>query len=514
MDINDVRLTIERTGIRKEGENDLTFLHPATIIGEMVTFDIRSVTVVVARRRQVRFSLPFAPAPGAVHMVVIDRKTHFEPDFHVEGDQLFWDAAPLAVGTAIRFETYGGADTLGHLRLERVILDSDDAELIRLDGKPLGGRAEVYRNGLCYPETTRSFRVEDNLVRWRHPTVKLKKEDRLYVLYARTTEGATLFQQESLPLVPGLGREFGLKIEPKPPGHTRCYRRGLRYFSGVDFVTSQAKLTALAPIGMEHGDLLSVMSTASEGFFPKISDQIDLVRPFFVKGSTGVTESGDTSLSLEIVPPYPENALLSVRGSMYLQGKGFTRSLSGVEWSDSWLPLKAGDDLSMLGFYDERVGAAVRFKELPMAPGYPTWDLGEKAADIRKSLFLLSSADTYGGMLFVGERWLTFVDERTVRWSGPYPLKANDVAIIGIWKDPLVAAELKIHSHVVSMIEDGKPFTHRLPVRPKEPYAVLAGLNGHRLTSPGEFIMNDGVFNYLKADTPVKVGDEFVFLYR
>jgi len=508
------RFLIERDKLRQEEGQELSFRRPVSITGEEVTFSLRQAPMFVTTRRQVKFVLPFAPTPGVINSVVIDGLTYFEPDFRVVDRQLFWLEGVIPVGKRLTFESYGDASTIGHMRLERVVITSQGQTELRIDGSPVGRRAEIYVNGKCYPETAGFFTRSGGRVHWRHQSVKLNPGDKVYILYARTTEGATLFTQESALPSPGLSRTIELAIEPKPPEHVRAYYKGKRYFYGESFVLTRHMLSLFDDVVLQHGSPLTVMSTTSESFFPKLSDEVDLPDQFFVKAAGTVSEDGVSTLPMSYLPPYTGASIASLRGSGYVQGAGYDRVGEQIQWNDSWLPLKAGDDFSIVGFLRERVGSAIKFKELAMSAGYPVFDLGEKAADIRKSMFFLSSGGTLGGEVYIGERWLTFIDERTVQWSGPFPLKEDDRAMIAFWKDPLVAESLSAHAYVATAADEGKPFAYRLPIRPKEPSQVFVSQNGQRLLSPSEFVVNDGVFNYLIGDRPVKSGDEFVFLYR
>lgn len=512
--INRRRIILDQGGIRQEESNHLSFTDPVQVVTEDVAFGLRSADLRVERARQIRFVLPFEPDSQSVRALVVDRRTYFEPDFRLDGRLLYWQRGILPLGTTLRFEVFGDATTRGHLRLERLDVTTDGASELQLDGVPVGGHAELYVDGLCYPETDAHFVISGNRLAWWHPTLPLKRDSKVHLLYARTIEGASLCFQEGFQAYPGMYRGIELAIEPRGASNARLYHQGLRYHVDQDFSLAGARLTVGAEIPFAHGDRLTLMTATSTTFFLKTSERIELPEQFFVKTQAVVDEGAGTSVPLDYVPPYREASLLSVRGSSYAQDGGFGLEDSSLDWRSQALDLKAGDDLSLLGFLRERVGDAVRFLELPVTEGYPLWDLQEKAADIRKTLVLLSATGSFGGELCLGERWLRFVDERHLQWAGPYPLKSTDRAIAVIWKDPVVAAALTVHSYVATTDEAGKPFAHRLPRAPREPSHVIAIQNGQWLASPREFVLHDDVFQYHAPDRPIKADDELQFLYR
>jgi len=488
------------------------FTQPPAIAGENVTIAFATANLVVTKRNQFLFVAPFAPPEGAVLTAIVDRLTYFEPDFRIIRGVFTWQREALPIGTVIRLEAWvGGAD---HWRAERVLV-ANGASAFRLSAPSVGNRCTIFVNGRCFTEHEGAFETRGPRVRWLQGPGP-GPADSVVALYPRTMEGAMALHQEAFPLHPARGRTFDLAIEPRPAGRTRLYHRGLRYIEGDDFTVSGSAVASPPGIALLHGEVLAVLATTGANYFVKTAETPEVARQLFVESHVTVQADGDAIASMPAAAlAAPGKALLSLNGLTYPeQAGGFLREGSDVLWDDGDMTLRAGDDLGLWGLLGDRAAGACVIKEIPAGVGWPMLDLGEQAADVRKTMLFVSSGG-FGGQLYLGPRWLTFVDERTIQWNGPFPLKASDRLVAVIWKDPLVAAALRLHTQSITLAEAGLPFAYRLPHPPSDPGRVLVAQNGQRLAHPADFTMLGGVFNYgLPVTRSLHVGDEFVFLYR
>lgn len=489
------------------------FTRPPAIAAEGVAFAMTSGSITVTKRRQFRFASPVAAAPGAIIMVIVDRLTYFEPDFRIEEGIFYWQRDALPIGAVIKLEVWvGGVD---HWRAERVVIE-EDARDFRLSAPSIGNQCEIFVNGRCFTEREGAFATNHASVRWLAQPAPTSA-DAVIAVYPRTMEGAMALRQEAFELHPSRSRAFDLAIEPRPAGRTRLYHRGLRYFETVDFPVSGSSITAPAAISFDNGETIAVVATTDANYFVKTAEVPAVPRQVFVESHLVVTANGQASLALPAaLLAESGKSLVDVNGLSYPEGAGsFTRAGASAIWSDADLALKIGDDIGMIGLLGDRAGDACVIKEVQAAAGYPNIDLGEQAADVRKTMLFVSAGETLGGQLYLGPRWLIYPNSRTIRWNGAFPLKATDRLVVVFWKDPLVAAELNLHFYSVSLSEAGQAFAYRLPRSPADAGRMVVAQNGQRLSQPKDFTMLGPVFNYgLSGIRPVVAGDEFAFLYR
>jgi hypothetical protein len=486
-------------GISVSGRALPAFVEPARITNDTTPYPLQREVLTVGLTHQVRFNLAAAPPPGAVKSLVVGKLTYFEPDFEIVGKRLVWKRGVLPLGTTLVFEAVGTDQV--HRRLDVVPVLTPGQTTFELFAPP-AGPPEVYVNGLRYDE--RAFTVRGRTIHWHEALVP---GARFVVVYPITPEGAHLYQLDTVPFGPQHGSNVELSIEALDTLSLRVYFRGQRLTPLVDYAVSLDQLTILTPLESVHGDLLQVAIPTSSTFFQATTTDREFPTQVFTKANAVVTAPGTT-----VALPNPgDTSVLSVNGLMYAESKGYTRTPSVLTWADASLTLAAGDEFSLLGF---NTPDALHVREFNGQVGYPTFDLGEKAADIRKSLVFVSAGASYGGELYAGRQYLSFPSDHEVAWTGPFPLKATDRVVVVYLRSPALAGALTIETHQVTMAEEGQPFARRMKRAPKEPSAVVAALNGARLVSPKNFTVNDDAFVYLDHDVPLAVGDVITLLYR
>lgn len=527
------RVTIDGTGFIFTQADLPAFAKPRIIetAGTIPTFTFAPFMAAVQQRR---FELPFTRPTGKLNLVVIDKKTYFQPDFHFEGNTLVWDGTPLALGTKVYFENIGDATTNPHVELECLFVQ-DNQTVIELGGTPFGGLTELYINGVCYPESAGSFVERDSRIFWTHRTIKLKATDKVFALYPKTAQGASLFIQVTQRVEPSSSKTISL-ADNVPTIYTRVFRNGLRLLKPTDYNDVAQGVQILDSNPFSHGEFVAVMGISALGAIEPPEDTgggtgggdpgggdpggggTNLPAQSFVRTSTDVAGNGPTEVQLNANVSPNGKAIVSMDGLAYLEGFGVDIIANTLHWQDEDTPLKAGDEIQVYGFQSTRLANAFVFKELTPLVGspadYPEFDLGEVTVDMGKMLVVVSADDSFGGLMHGGPAWVTPIDDRKFAWSGAYALKPTDKVIVAYLKDAGAASELRLVRRVITAAEAGLPFAMTLPTRPTEPTRVIAAQNGAILHNPREFTMNDDQFVYYAPNRVVREGDEFLFFYH
>lgn len=504
--INEQDLNVTLGGVIRTGNSLPSFLIDATIQNETTTYPLQAATLTVALLNQVVFNLGFVPAPASIRSVVINRKTYFEPDFTVANQTLTWNLGVLPIGTVIVFEAAGAEQN--HRRKQTLPITLVGARQFELSTVPRGYEVEVYLNGFLYTSASGAFRVKRNTLLWEAST--LKPSDKLVVIFARTPEGSLLYQYDDLRVSPAAPSNFRLSLEVRTPQFSRLYFKGLRYFNATDYVTALDDLTVVTPLAANHGEALTFVQPTDATYFRKVNESGRLDRQVFVTTNQQIVTNGPTTVPL--TNPSVKS-ILAVNGLMYAEGSGYTRTPGQVTWTNA-LSLGIGDEFSLLGFFEQPAADSVKFMNFTGLVGYPTIDLGEKAADIRKAMVFIAADGNFGGEVYMGHLYLQFPTVHQITWAGPFPLKATDRITVVFLKNPALAAGLVLESHQVTVPEGNQPFAFKLRRPPVEPNSVIFALNGARVVQPVEFIVNDDAVIYHNANIRVKALDVATFLYR
>jgi hypothetical protein len=506
MSFNERDVHISESGINRSGNHLPSFLEVPVIANETTAYPTQREVLTVGLLHQTRFGLAQEPPAGSIRSVVINRKTYFEPDFRIEKKALIWQLGVLPVGTVLTFEAVGAEQQ--HRYKQVLPITHVGQRRFELLTEPRGYDVEVFLNGFFFGNASGAFRIRQNYLEWA--SGGLKPTDRLVIILARTAEGAELQHYEAVPVQPSSPNNFRLSLQATQPHSSRVYFRGLRYFVDSDYAVAGDDVSLLTPLQASHGELVTFAHLADSTYFKKVNETGRLGRQVF--------RTTTRALSAPLTGPLPidnpsKKSLLSVNGLVYVQGSGYTLSQGALTWDDA-LNIGVGDVLSLLGFVEQPAADAVKFAEFTGYSGFPTFDLNEKAADIRKSLVVVSAGETYGGEMYVGSPFLQFPSNRQVTWAGPFPLLPTDRVTVVFFKSLMLAARLTLETHQVTVAESGKPLVYSLRRPPVEPSAVIAALNGARIVQPTEFIVNDNAVLYHDAVVPVKALDVLTFLYR
>lgn len=466
------------------------------------TVNVREDEVVVETEGQSTFTLTVDPLPGAIHSIVIDRKTYFEPQFQLSGRTLTIPASTLALGTTIRFESIGGGLASGHFRLEAIPVLVEETTVLVLDGMPQGDVAEVYVGGQCYPQSEGHFRVEQNRVIWLNSQIKLKYGFVIYVLYARTAEAGAILEQQSVVVNATTPRTLALAGEPAVP--PRLYRRGLRYFATDDFTVAGEEVTALSSVPYVVGDKLTYCLTLSPVIIPEQPPTEEPPPPSAPTSYFGVL----TATATDDQTAFPglatgvqsDKSLLALNGLTYVQGKGYAVADGAVTWGGA-PALKADDKLQLTGFKDARVAAAFTFAEV--VPG-ATIDLGAATAAPGKLFAILASAGGYGGALYGPSAFTHQSGNRVFAWVGTPALKGTDKLIVCFLTDATIAAAVSVVEHTV-----GATLDWTLGKQPAQ--IALAALNGVQIPE-GDLTVANKVVSYAGAPA-LKEGDKLLLVF-
>lgn len=505
MSINEQDIDISLMGVERSGGVLPSFLVDATIQDDTTAYPVQAATLTVALLNQTVFNLGFAPPANAIKAAVVNRKTYFEPDFTVVNQTLTWNLGILPIGTVVTFEAAGNEQA--HRYLQVLPINVNGQQQFELVTVPKGYEVELYLNGFFYDRSSELFDLQRNMLNWR--TASLKTTDKLVAVYARTAEGSLLFQYDNLKVNPAASTTFTTSLDVRTPASSRLYFRGLRYINVTDYTTTLDALTVVTPLSANHGEVLTFVQATDPTYFRKVNDSGLVAQQVFV--STAY-QAVDTSTTLPIDNPSVKS-ILSVNGLTYAEGTGYDRSSSHLDW-DNAMALGVGDAFALLGFFEQESADSVQFANFTGVTGYPTFDLGVKAADIRKALVFVAADANFGGELYMGHLYLQFPTNHQVTWAGTFPLKATDRITIVFITNPALAASLVLESHQITSGESGQPFAHMLRQSPKEPSSVLMALNGARVMQPYEFIINDNVAMYFNSAIPVKTLDVVTYLYR